>query len=408
LVRIRSRALNPGTVGFDRVRSALKEHVVKTARTTRISLAATAVLGTALAVGVPAAASAATAPTAYPAHATIVYTLSNAASGNAVLAFRVLGHGDGPGDGALAPAGSFPTGGLGSGAGLGDQGALTVAEGGRVVLAVNAGSDSLTALRVADGGALVATSTVPSGGRVPVSVTVHGDLVYVLNAGDAANPVGSISGFRLSHGRLIPLAGSTRALSAGTSGAAQIGFTPNGRHLLVTEKGSNSLDTFTVDGRGLASAASPTASQAAVPFGFAFDGRGDAVVSDAAASAVTTYSLRGGVARQIAYVPDGGAAACWLVVSGRTGTAYVANAGTGTISTYDTRGGRLQLTQGVAATVGGHPTDEALGRGDVLYVRDATNNRLQAVYFGDRAGAKVVNALSAIPASAAGIAVVEG
>jgi 6-phosphogluconolactonase (cycloisomerase 2 family) len=375
---------------------------MKTART-RTSLAATAVLGTALAVGVPAAASAATAASgtatsasAGTARPATVYTLSNAATGNAVLAFHAHG-------GALTPAGTFPTGGLGSGAGLGDQGALTLADGGTVLLAVNAGSNSLTALRVAEDGTLAATSTAPSGGSTPVSVTVHGDLVYVLNAGDG----GSVSGFRLRHGRLTPLAGSTRALSAGTGGAAQIGFSPDGRRLLVTEKASNSLDTFTVDARGLASAARPTASQAAVPFGFGFDDRGDAVVSDAAASAVTTYSLHGGVARQLAYQPDGGAAACWLVVSPRTQTAYVANAGTGTISTYAVAGGELRLTRAVAATVGGHPTDEALGHGDVLYVRDATNNRLQAVYFGGEAGATVVNSLSVLPASATGIAVAE-
>jgi 6-phosphogluconolactonase (cycloisomerase 2 family) len=371
---------------------------VKTAKIarTRTSLAATAVLGTALAVGVPAAASAATAATPGTARPATVYTLSNAATGNAVLAFHAH-------DGALTPSGTFATGGLGTGAGLGDQGALTLADGGTVLLAVNAGSNSLTALRVAEDGTLKVVSTVPSGGSTPVSVTVHGDLVYVLNAGGG----GSISGFRLHHGWLTPRPGSTRALSAGTGGAAQIGFTPDGRHLLVTEKASNSLDTFTVDGRGLASAAQPTASQAAVPFGFGFDDRGDAVVSDAAASAVTTYSLDGGVAHQLAYQADGGAAACWLVVSPRTQTAYVANAGTGTISTYAVRDGQLSLTQGVAATVGGHPTDEALGHGDVLYVRDATNNRLQAVYFGGAAGATVVNSLSVLPAGAAGIAVVE-
>ncbi|MGW3073999.1 beta-propeller fold lactonase family protein [Kitasatospora sp. NPDC001132] len=235
-----------------------------------------------------------------------------------------------------------------------------------------------------------------------MSVTVHGDLVYVLNAGS-----GTITGFRLHHGVLTPLADSTRALSAGAAGAAEVAFSPDGARLVVTEKGSNSLDTFTVDRHGVTSTASPTASAAAVPFGFDFDDRGDAVVSDAAASAVTTYSVASGTARQLDYLPDGGGAACWLVVSHTTGTAYVANAATGTISTYRVRSGTLPLTAPIAATVGGHPTDEALGRGDVLYVRDATNNRLQAVRFGAN-GAQVVDGPSALAASAAGIAVVNG
>jgi 6-phosphogluconolactonase (cycloisomerase 2 family) len=362
---------------------------VKTERS-RTALALTAVLGGAIAVAVPGVASAA------PTHATTVYTLSNAAGGNTVLAYRDAG-------GVLTPAGAYPTGGLGTGKGLGDQGAVEPAEHGRVLLAVNAGSNTLTALRVAEDGSLSVASTVPSGGVAPVSVTVHGDLVYVLNAGDD-----TISGFRLRDGVLTPLAGSTRSLSAGVAGAAEIGFSPDGRRLVVTEKASDSLDTFVVGRDGLPSDAAWTASVGAVPFGFDFDGRGDAVVSDAAASAVTTYRLGSGTAREIAYLPDGQGAACWLVVSRDTGTAYVANAAAGTISTYDVRDGALRLTDAVAANVGGHPTDEALGADGVLYVRDATGNRLQAVRFAEGGAATVADGLADVPAGASGIAVIRG
>ena len=85
-----------------------------------------------------------------------VYTLGNAAAGNAVLAF------DRAADGRLTPAGTFPTGGLGSGAGLGSQGALALAEGGRLLFAVNAGSDDVSVLRVgADGLSLVDRVATP-------------------------------------------------------------------------------------------------------------------------------------------------------------------------------------------------------------------------------------------------------
>jgi 6-phosphogluconolactonase (cycloisomerase 2 family) len=375
---------------WNRTRLPPKESVVTNTRAL-IASAAAAVLGGVLAVGAPAVASAA------PRHTSTVYTLSNAAAGNDVLAFTDAG-------GVLTPAGSYPTGGAGTDAGLGSQGALTLADHQQVLLAVNAGSNSVTALRVGSGGGLTVRSTVPSGGRQPVSVTVHGDLVYVLNAGDD-----TISGFRLVHGRLVPLPGSTRALSAGAGGAAQVGFSPDGRRLVVTEKASNSLDTFTVDRSGRASAARATASVGAVPFGFDFDERGDAVVSDAAVSAVTSYRLGSGVATVAGYVPDGQGAACWLVVSRHTGTAYVANAATGTISTYDVRGGGLSLTDAVAATVGGHPTDEALGRDGDLYVRDATGSRVQAVRFDSHSGAAtVVNGPAGLPSGAAGLAVVTG
>jgi len=64
----------------------------------------------------------------------MVYTMSNASSGNAVLAFEQRGD-------TLIPAGSFPTQGTGSGGGLGNQGAIVLSDDGDTLLAVNAGSD---------------------------------------------------------------------------------------------------------------------------------------------------------------------------------------------------------------------------------------------------------------------------
>src|SRR2546423_5091107 len=66
----------------------------------------------------------------------VVYTLSNRAKGNAVLVFRRES------DGSLSPAGRFTTGGTGTGAGLGSQGAV-VLHGDRL-FAVDAGSDQIT------------------------------------------------------------------------------------------------------------------------------------------------------------------------------------------------------------------------------------------------------------------------
>ena len=261
-------------------------------KTTRTALALTAALGGALVAGIPASASAA------ESRGTTVYTESNAVSGNAVLAYHSAG-------GALTAAATYPTGGLGNGAGLGSQGAVTIADGGRILLAVNAGSGTVTAFWIGEDGTLSVASTASSGGQTPISVTVHDDLVYVLNAGDD-----TISGLRLHQGRLTAIGGSTRSLSAGAGGAAQVGFSPDGRRLVVTEKASNTLDTFVVGRDGLASAAASTASVGSTPFGFDFDGRGDAVVSDAASSAVTTYRLGSGTAKEAAYFPDGQVAAC--------------------------------------------------------------------------------------------------
>jgi 6-phosphogluconolactonase (cycloisomerase 2 family) len=96
-------------------------------------------------------------------------------------------------DGTLTIQGTYPTGGTGTGAGLGSQGALVLDNDGRELFAVNAASNSITAFKVRPRG-LEIEATVPSGGTTPISVTVHDDTLYVLNAGGAAN----ITGFDVS------------------------------------------------------------------------------------------------------------------------------------------------------------------------------------------------------------------
>ena len=146
-----------------------------------------------------------------------VFTQTNGAGGNAVLAF------DRAADGHLVAAGTYPTGGLGTGAGLGSQGAVA-ADGRSRVYAVDAGSGDVAALRVGPHGARVVDRQA-AGGR-PVSVTLHDSLAYVLDAsGD-----GRILGFRVRpDGSLKPISGSARPLSDGAAGPAQVSFSPDGR-----------------------------------------------------------------------------------------------------------------------------------------------------------------------------------
>ncbi len=112
--------------------------------------------------------------------------MTNAASGNAVLVF------DRGADGTISPGGSFATGGLGTGAGLGSQDALVLSGNGKWLYAVNAGSNEISAFAASkDGLALV--SKIGSGGTRPISLTVAHDLMYVLNAGDGTI-AGNIAG----------------------------------------------------------------------------------------------------------------------------------------------------------------------------------------------------------------------
>src|SRR5207302_1359279 len=71
----------------------------------------------------------------------------------------------------------------------------------------------------------------------------------VLNAGGSGN----ITGFTVgAQGDLSPIAGSTRPLSGSAVGPAQIQFSSDGGLLVVTEKATNKIDTYTVDQDGLA------------------------------------------------------------------------------------------------------------------------------------------------------------
>lgn len=217
----------------------------------------------------------------------LVFTQTNATSGNSVLIYRRLA------DGSLLGAGSVATGGTGSGAGLGSQGAVTLSDDGNWLLVVNAGSNEVSSFAVGDGGALTLRGKASSGGIMPISVTVHDGLVYVLNAGGTGN----ISGLRLAgDGSLSPIASSTRGLSTTSAGPAEVRFDPSGAWLVVTEKNTNKIDTWRVNANGLATGRVVNSSSGMTPFGFAFTTQGVLAVSEAFggapdASATSTYTI---------------------------------------------------------------------------------------------------------------------
>jgi len=260
-----------------------------------------AALGTAAALAlVPLGASGAFASDGGPeggdAHGTpgAVFVQLNGTSGNSVAAYARHA------DGTLTAAGRYATGGLGGtqvGApldALASQGSLVLDDRHDVLLAVNAGSDTVTAFGV-HGTALTAPRTAPSGGQFPTSIAVHDDLVYVLDAGGD----GAVSGFRLVHGALVPIPGSTRSLGLGGSNPpvfiaspGQIGFSADGRVLVVTTKNHNQLLTFTLDRQGVP-APSPTVtpSAGAVPFSFVVDRSGRLQVTEAGTGRTSTYAV---------------------------------------------------------------------------------------------------------------------
>src|SRR5918993_4907815 len=165
----------------------------------------------------------------------VVFSLSNATSGNSVRVFERKS------DGSLDARRSVATGGQGTGGGLGNQGALALSDSGHWLLAVNPGSDSVSVFFVF-GDILLRTDVASSRGMQPTSVAIENDTVYVLNAGSD-----EVEGFRLSiFGKLTPIANSARALSASGAGAAQVAFNRDGDLLAVTERATNRVLTFAV------------------------------------------------------------------------------------------------------------------------------------------------------------------
>ena len=116
---------------------------------------------------------------------------------------------------------------------------------------------------------------ISSGGTFPISVTVSGDFLYVLNAGGAHGAVDMITGFTVdARGELTALANSTQSLSGPSVLPAQVSFSPNGNWLVVTERNGNNIDVFKVRADGRASAPTFTPTPITDTFGFLFSSNG--------------------------------------------------------------------------------------------------------------------------------------
>ncbi len=202
---------------------------------------------------------------------------------------------------------------------LASQGSLVTDPTDGLLVGVNGGSNTISVFH-AFGPYLSSPRVVSSGGTTPVSVAARGDLIYVLDAGGA----GSIQGYYAN--TLTPVPGSNRSLglTPGVTPAylntpGQIGFTPNGRQLIVTTKANGSdIDVFNLTPWGSVTG-SPVVNPSAtpVPFGFTFDRSGDLVVTEAGTSALTTYSVAAdGTVAEVGSTTDGLAALCWVATNG--------------------------------------------------------------------------------------------
>jgi len=284
-----------------------------------------------------------------------VFAMTNGVDKNEIIAFR---RND---DGTLQETRRFGTDGRGSGGNvdpLGSQGSLILSEDHSHLFAVNAGSGELSVFRI-EGDLLSLEDKAVSGGSEPVSVTQHGNLVYVVNAGGNGNVVG----FRWQNGQLTEIPDSTRFLSGSNSAPGSIAFSPDGRFVAVSEKQTSKLDVFTVESDGALSSAVVTPSAGPGEFAISFAPNGIALVSETGpagqvnASAISSYAiLPGGSLSPISIsVPTLGAATCWQVTTPDGRFVYTANSGTATISGYSI-GGDGELTPLAGTIQGANPS----------------------------------------------------
>jgi len=278
-----------------------------------------------------------------------VYAMTNDAEGNEVLAYSRAR------DGSLTLQDTYETGGEGtSRIRLSSQGPVVLTKDGRQLLVANVGSSEISVFDVRRDG-LELRSVVPSGGSMPNSITVRGDLVYVLNNGGMG--LGNITGFHLSNdSSLLPIAGSTRALSAPGSDPAQVSITPDGDSLVVTEKATNKILTWELTKNDEPFGRQIHDSDGVTPFGFDFTRDGTFVVTNAeegvfGKATASSYTLDGGFRTISGSVPDFRSEVCWTVVSKDQRYAYVTNFGDGTISSYTIASdGSITLLESIAAT----------------------------------------------------------
>jgi 6-phosphogluconolactonase (cycloisomerase 2 family) len=178
------------------------------------------------------------------------FFLSNPQGPNSVEAFS-----RNTATGLLAYLGSFPTRGNGTTAIQGSQ-AHAVIVNGDFLYAVNSGSNNFSTFRIGSDGRPVWLATTPSNGVRPVSIAIHGNLLFVLNQGIVAAPGvvpvdASIRGFSInSSGIPSPIVPDVAFSFDSADSPSDVFFTGNGLRLAVLKSGAKAVATFDVSQSG--------------------------------------------------------------------------------------------------------------------------------------------------------------
>jgi 6-phosphogluconolactonase (cycloisomerase 2 family) len=311
-----------------------------------------------------------------------VFVQTNDPAGNSIAVYSQNENGT------LTYVATYPTDGKGGRAAgsavdpLASQSSLVYDSEHHLLLAPNAGSNTVSVFGVR-GDQLRLRQIVASGGPFPASITVHDNLAFVLDAGLA----GYVQGYRIAGGRLHPIAGSRRSLGLANSNPppflqspAQVGFTPNGRQLVITMKGNNggSVDVFGVSDHGQLSTAPTATSVGGNAFAFVFDPAGQLVIVNAGFANLSTYTVNGNGSLSLvsAGASDNQAAACW--VTAVDGNYYAANAGSGSLSQYTIDDNGTVTLQNSPAAIGIPGAVDMAAAGQFLYAQSGGSGSVKA------------------------------
>ena len=313
-----------------------------------------------------------------------VYVQTNAAP-NEVIAFRRAG------DGSLDRIGSVATGGDGDGSPhLTSQGSVALSSDGRHLLVTNAASDDLSVFSVAADGSIELRDRVHTG-AAPKSVAQHDGLVVVLNTGEP----GLVS-FRLhADGSIAPVEGGDQALASSDADPAQVAFSPDGSMIAITERGTDSIETYEVAADGTFGASHTIPSQGPTPYGFAFTSGG----------ALVDRSL----VPRTSSVGNGRSEICWAVVTPDDRFAFTTNFADGAVSRFaiaaDASLSLEDATAGIA--VDGMPglRDEDLSSdGRFLYAINADDGHIYGWSVDVEGSLEPVGSWDGVPETVAGLA----
>lgn len=283
----------------------------------------------------------------------VVYVESNAAAGNAILAYNRQS------DGSLTPlAGSpFPTGGAGVGfsTNLGpydSDGNIITNPAHTLLFAVNGGSDSIAVFQIASSGALtpVDGSPFPSGGSNPCGLGLAGNVLCVVNKDEDPNHPGqslpNYTSFRVNpKGKLIPIPNATIYDENG-SDPSQILIAPGGQLAFGADFLGGALRSFALDANGrlksrailpLPAAEFADTGAPPLPLGLAVHPtRPLLYVGFVTINRIGIYRYNAsGSLNFIRSVPDSGKGVCWFLLNKSATRMYTSNTTDPGVSVYD-------------------------------------------------------------------------